>query len=206
MAIITETNTLYIHTRYLERNYTMADTITLNVTNPNNTTRKFSIMAENETLINSIVTVKNNTISYSDMEKLQNIAKRNGDAGVLEQCDFGAEEKLALAKLNKFGEYYDITLSNDKKYFKVKIKDAGMFCANPNLATIKSDFGIKDNVLVQKGGIPHGNEGVITGSHGGNFDGVTMNPGEVINIPVEEININGTPSGGFSRFLSRLTN
>ena len=185
----------------------MADTVTLNVANGSSAPRKFSIMTEDKSLINSIVTVKNNTISTSDMEKLQSIARKNGDAGVLEQCDLGAEEKLQLAKLNKFSEYYDITISNDKKYFKVKIKDAGMFCKNPNLATIKSDFGLRDGVLVNKGSIPHGNEGVIpSSSYGAGFDSIELNVGDTINIPVAEINIDGSPRGGFGRFMSWLAN
>ena len=73
-------------------------------------------------------------------------------------------EKLKLANMYGFSEYYDISLSEDRKMFKVKIKDAGFFVSNPNLGTIKSDFGIKDNVLVRKGKIPYKNEKVIAKS------------------------------------------
>lgn len=185
----------------------MTDNITFNIANGNASTRKFSFKAESKELINSVITVgANNTITYSDMVKLQEIARKNGDAGVLEQCDLGAEEKLKLANMNDFGKYYDITLSPDKKMFQVKIKDAGMLCKNPNLAVIKSDFGVRSDVFVKGEEIQYGNENVIPYSApGGDFDSVELSVGDVINIPVAEINIDGSPSGGLGRFLSWLS-
>ena len=54
--------------------------------------------------------------------------------------------------------------------------------------------------------IQYGNENVIPYSApGGDFDSVELSVGDVINIPVAEINIDGSPSGGLSRFLSWLS-
>ncbi len=186
----------------------MTDIITLNVANGNNATRKFSIQVDGDKeLISSVITIRSNdTITEADMKKLQEVARRGGDAGILEQCDLGAGEKLKLAQMNKFSEYYDITLSADKKYFKVKIKDAGFFCKNPNLSVIKSDFGLRDGVLVNKDRIQHGNEGVIPRTApDGNFDNVELEVGDVINIPVSEINIDGSPTGTIGRFFSWIS-
>lgn len=181
----------------------MTDTVTLNVANGNKTTRQATIIVQdgNKQLINSVINVgKNNTIKLSDFQKLQEVARKNGDAGILEQCDLGAKQKLKLAMMNGFSEYYDISLSDDGKLFKVKIKDAGTFVKNPSLATIKKDFGIRDNVLVQKGKIPYGNEGVIPEStYGDGYDNVEIETGKTINIPVAEINIEGSPRGFWGR-------
>lgn len=187
----------------------MTSTITLNLAKTNNTNAKtFSIRTENKSLLNAIVgDIKNETITEAQMHRLQEVAGRNGDAGILESCDLGGAEKINLAKMNGFSQYYDISLSDDKKYFKVKIKDAGALCKNPNLATIKADFGLRDGVLVQKGKIPHGNDGVIPSSTGGGgFDGVELKVGKEINIPVSEINITGSPRGAVARFCSWLSN
>lgn len=183
----------------------MPTTVTLNVQQTNKQINKpATVQVENKSLINCIFpNINNNTITEAQLEKLQEIARKNGDACILEQCDLGAEEKLQLAVMNNFSKYYDITLSDDNKYFKVKIKDAGMFCKNPNLGVIKDDFGLKDGVLVQQGNIPHGNEDVIPkSSYGAGYDNVELQVGDVINIPVSEINIEGTPKGGFGRFIS----
>ena len=186
----------------------MGNSITFNVVNSDNkVTNTYTCMLENKSFINSIITVgDNNSIRESDVKKLTDIAQRSGDLGIIEHSDLTGEEKKNLALANNFGEYYDITVSKDGKYLQVKIKDAGFFCKNPNLATIKSDFGIRDGVFVQKDNIPHGNEDVIPEStYGAGYDSVELLVGETINIPVSEININGTPRGGFGRFLSWLT-
>ena len=181
----------------------MTDTLVLNIPNGNNSTRKCTILVENKDLVNTLVKVKKgNVITETDLQKIQDIAKKNGDAGILEQCDLGANEKLKLANMYGFSEYYDISLSEDRKMFKVTIKDAGFFVSNPNLGTIKSDFGIKDNVLVRKDKIPYNNEKVIPkSSYGDGYDNIKLNVGESINIPVSEVNISGDPRGFFGRLL-----
>lgn len=187
----------------------MAEPITLNVINSNNEIiRKFTCLTENKAFINSIITIgENNTIKTSDIDLLNNVAKRSGDAGIIEQSDLNGSEKKSLAFANNFGKYYDIEVSQDGKYLQVKIKDAGLLCKNPNLDTIKSDFGIRDNVLVKEGYIPHGNEGVIPRStYGSGYDAVELSVGDTINLPVSEINISGEPRGAVSRFISWLSN
>lgn len=188
----------------------MPNSVTFNVVDNNNnkTTRTYTCLTENKSFINSIITVgKDNTIKETDINKLIAVAKRSGDAGIIEQSDLNGQEKLNLALANKFSDYYDIKLSNDGKYFQVTIKDVGMFCMDPNLDTIKNDFGVKDDVFVKKGEILHGNDGVIPDSTGGaGFDSIIIKTGQTINIPVSEINIDGSPRGGFGRFISFLGN
>lgn len=186
----------------------MSIEVCLNVIGPNNTTRKATILTENKSFINSIITVgNNNTIKDSDFTLLQSVAKKSGDSGIIENSDLNGEQMKNFALANGFGEYYDITVSKDGKYLQVKIKDAGLFCKNPNLADIKADFGVRDNVFVQKGNIPHGNEGVIPRSTGGaGFDSVIIPVGKTINIPLSEINIDGSPRGAFGRILSFFAN
>lgn len=184
----------------------MPSVVTLNVVNNNNQKiKEFSCLTENKSFINSVINVgKDNTIKESDIDLLNKIAKRSGDAGVIEQSDLNGNEKKKLASNKGFDKYYDIKVSEDGKYLQVTVKDAGVFCVNPNLATIKSDFGLKNGVLVKEGFIPHKNEDVIPSRANGNFDGVTLKVGQTINLPVSEINISGSPRGGFGRFMSWL--
>ncbi len=185
----------------------MGDTVTLNVVNKNQQqARKFTIQVEDKNFINSIVTVKdNNTITESDVQKLQQVAQRSGDYGIIEGSDLNGEEKLNLANNFKFNEYYDIKLSADKKYFQITIKKTPWYCSDPTLGVIKSDFGIRDNVLVKKGSIPYDNAGVIpASSHGAGYDNIKIPAGKTINVPVSEINIDSTPHGAVYRFFSNM--
>ena len=183
----------------------MPSSITFSVVNSSNKEiRKYTCLTEDKSYINSIITVgKNNSIKQADVNKLKEVANRSGDAGVIEQSDLNGQEKKNLALANNFGDYYDITVSKDGKYLQVKIKDTTI---DPNLADIKNDFGVRDNVFVQKGNIPHGNEGVIpSSSYGAGYDSITIKAGETLNIPVSEINIDGKPRNFAGRFLSWLT-
>ena len=183
----------------------MSDKIVFKIVGQNNTKRECTVLTENKKFINSIITVgKDNTITEADLKTIQDVAKRAGDAGVLEQADLNGEQKINLAKINGFAEYYDITLSKDGKYLQVKIKDAGIFTANPTLGIIKEDFGVRNNVFVNKGEILHGNAGVIPSSANGNYDNVQISAGKTINIPVEEVTVNSSPCNGFARFLSMM--
>ena len=183
--------------------------LTLNIANSNG--RKFTILAENENLVKSVVAVKeNNTITQADAKILQQVASKNGDIGILESCDLSGNHKLKLAEMNDFGEYYDIKLSEDGKMFQVTIKKTGFFTPNPTLDTIKADFGIADHVLVGKGNIPYGNEELIQkrSKLGSSVDGRNTNynftklePGDTINLPVANINIDGSPRGFFGRHM-----
>lgn len=189
----------------------MSDLVTLNVAAKNSkTNRTFSVQVENKNFINSIVTVKNGTITESDVKKIQQAAGRSGDYGVLENCDLNADEKLNLALANKYSKYYDISLSNDKKYFVVTVKETPWYMSNPDLGVIKSDFGIRPNVFVQKGEIKYGNEELINkraepGStpdgRNTDYDAAKLLPGDTINIPVNEIQITGSPAGVLGRLF-----
>lgn len=186
----------------------MPETLTFNLANSNG--RTYTIMAESANLVKSAVTVKNNTITQSDVSILQRLAAKNGDAGILEQCDLNGEQKLNLAKLNDFSKYYDIQLSEDGKMFKVTVKATGIFTKNPTLGTIKADFGVKDNVFVQGHNIPYDNEGTIekravpgSSADGRNtdYDAAKLLPGDSINIPVACVSISSSPRGAFERAL-----
>lgn len=190
----------------------MVHTVIFNVDTKNSNGRTFTLNVTDKSYVNSIITVKdNNSITEDDVTKLQQAAARNGDFGILEACDLNGDEKLNLAMLQNFSKYYDIKLSDDKKYFEVKVKNAGTFIKNPSLGTIKKDFGIRDNVLVTKDrGIPYGNESVIReagqpgtigdGSKEGiDYDKAVIKVGKTINIPVDEINITDTPCGFWGR-------
>ena len=186
--------------------------VTLQVTEGKGSTKPCTFNVENERLINSIygVTVKNNVVSKEDMKKLQEAAARSGDAGVLEECDLSSKEKIKLANLNGYGEYYDIKLSDDGKYYKVTVKKTGIMTKNPTLGIIKKDFGVKNNVFVQGREIPYGNEELLAQrKNETNFetekqmswDAVKLQPGDTINIPVNEVSIKDSPSGGLTRFF-----
>lgn len=186
----------------------MTNTITFNVTTDKNQTQKFTFQTTDSKLINSIITVKdNNTITKADMQKLQAVAQQAGDAGILEIEDLNGDEKLKLANSNKYSDQYEITLSADKKYFQVKVKDSWK---NPLLSDIKADFGLKDGVLVTKDGIPHGNENLIdkrfktSDVYAGNnadYDRVKLQAGDTINIPVSQITSLNGPWGFWGRLL-----
>ena len=182
--------------------------LTFNIANSNG--RTYSILAENENLVRSIVKVNNNTITNNDIQILQKTAAKNGDVGILESCDLSGQHKLNLAKMNGFSDYYDIKLSEDGKMFQVTVKKTGILTKNPTLDTIKSDFGIDDGVLVQKGNIPYGNENLIekrseagSSADGRNTDyNVTkLLPGDTINLPVALVNLDSSPRGFFRRLL-----
>ena len=169
------------------------------------TGKTYTCNVENKSFINSIITIgENNSIKKSDIDKLQEVAKRSNDYGIIEQSDLNGHEKKNLALANNFDEYYDIKVSDDGKYLQVTIKEA---LKDPNLADIKADFGVKDGVFVKKGDIPHGNEDVIpSSSYGAGFDSIVIPAGKTINIPVSEINIDGSPRGAFLRILSFFGN
>lgn len=183
----------------------MPEQLTFNVINSTTqqSTKTYTCLTENKAFINSIITVgSENTVTETDIKKLQEVAARSGDMGIIEQSDLNGEEKIKLANANGFSDYYELNLSKDGKYIEVTIKDAGALCMDPNLGIIKSDFGIRDGVFVQKGNIPHGNNEIIPQScGGGSFDGVVISAGKTINIPVSEINISGSPAGILKRFI-----
>ena len=179
--------------------------VTFNIKDTNN---KFSILTTDKTFINSIITVKNDTITSKDIPKLQEVAKRSGDLGVIENSDLSPEEKLTLATQRKFGKPYELSLSPDKKYLQVKVKKTKWYYPNPQLKTIKSDFGIPDNILVTQNGIPHNNEALIKkraeqGSSANDkntdYDNAELEAGDTINLPINMVNLSDKPQGFWKR-------
>ena len=188
----------------------MPDAVTLNITTDNNGTKPFTINVEDKKFINSVITVGDNyTITEEQAKKLQEIARRNGDFGILELCDLNSNEKINLAYINGYGEYYEIKLSKHGKYYQVTIKETGFFTKDPTLNTIKVDFGVRFGVFIDKNEILHGNEDLINSrdkkmtaeDRNINYDTTKFKAGDTINIPVEEVTIQNSPRGMWGRFL-----
>ncbi len=173
--------------------------------------KNFTIKAENKSLVSAVVNVKNgNEIINSDVIKLQEACRKGGDLGALENCDLNGIQKIALAKLNGFNEYYDISLTENGMCLAVRIKETPWYVENPTLGTIKADFGVPDHIFVQGRNIPFGNADIINkrsvpGStpdgRNTDYDKTKFEAGDVINIPIAQINIDGSPRGGFGRFF-----
>ena len=179
--------------------------IKLQVLGENGQKTPFTINTEKENFINSIIEIgKNNEISEADKAKLIELAKRNGDKNTIEDCDMTLDDKINYANFCGYNNFYDIKISKDQKYLEVKIKETGALCPNPTLGEIKQDFlGGKDNILVQKGEIPHGNSGVIDDKkYRENYDSYDEYPieeGKTIRIPIEELQFNEKPRNWWAR-------
>jgi len=106
----------------------MAITVSFTVSNSGGVApRKYSLLTENSSFINSIITVgKNNTITLQDMERLEATKRLAGDLGILEECDISGINNLK----NKIS-------SNDASY-----NEWGIFSAfsNANASHLTSDY------------------------------------------------------------------
>ena len=170
--------------------------------------KPFTANTESRQCLNSILDLNgNDTITENQMRKYQEVAARSGDLGVLEQKDFSAMEKQKLALENKYGKYYDISVSADGKFFEVTVKKTPWYIKNPTLRIIKKDFGVRDNVFVNKKDIPYGNEELLRERSVKNpeervrdWDNTKLKEDDKIRIPVEEISIQKSPK----RFWGRL--
>ena len=120
------------------------------------------------------------------------------------------EEKLKLAELNGYNKPYELSLVtvDGKKCLQVKVRKTKWYYPNPQLKTIKADFGLSDGLLVRKGEIPYGNKDVIDkravpGStpdgRNTDYDAAELEAGDVINIPIENVKINDSPKGFWGR-------
>gem|GEM_PF-4603570 len=178
--------------------------VTFNVTNDNKSTQTYTMKVEDKKFINSIIDVKDNNLTTAQLQQLKDVAARSGDANILERCDLTPQDNIKLAELNGYGKYYEITLSSDRKFYQVKIKDTAK---DPTVGTIKRDFGVRDNVFVQKSDIPYGNEALLRNAKKSSLDNYTdwdtaqLRPNNVINIPVEEVTIQNSPRGFLGRLL-----
>lgn len=189
----------------------MTTTVTLNIQS-GKTTSKGSIMVEDRKYLNCIFpNMQNDTITEEEFKHAQDVARRAGDKGVLEEKDIqSGTEKLELAKINKYNEMYDLSLSDDKKYFIIKVRDCNVY---PRLGGIKDDFGIRngyfvtqkdhysptynsDNAELLSERHERGADGIVNGD----YDDIRLEPGDTLRIPVEEINIQSGVSSSWGRF------
>ena len=187
----------------------MTETISLNIAKSNGQIQKFTVQTENKQIINSILNFdENGNISIEESKRLKDIAGRAGDAGILEFADLSGQDKLKLADANKYSDMYEISLSKDGKFFKVKIKDS---MKDPKMSDIKADFGVSDGVFIQGSEFPYGNEALFNkridesdlygfDDKNKNYDRIQFKAGDTIKIPVNEIQSLNGPRG----FLGRL--
>ena len=183
----------------------MSDKITLQVVGENNQTKPFTVLAEKASYINSIIAVgENGEITEADKATLQEFAGRNGDLGVIEECDMNLQDKINYANYCGYDKFYDIKIADDKECIEVTIKKTAALNFDPNLANIKEDFlGGKSDILVKQGYIPYGNEKLISEkTGGGNYDEVTLRPGETIRIPISELKFSESPRSWWARLIN----
>ena len=157
-------------------------------------------MVENEKLLNSIIGGNKKTITQNEMKHIQETAKRNGDAGILESCDLNPKEKMNLAKLNGYGEHYDIKLSKDGKFYEITVKKTGCLYPDPKIYHIKKDFGLRDNVFLE-------NNKNLVGEHpddenSQNYDLNKIKGGTTFKIPVQEAHFDNGCNGFFGRLIA----
>ena len=189
--------------------------ITFNVVDSNGQVirqRSFTVtknIKENN-FINSVIKVAdNNSITEADEKKLEGIAKRFNVwyDNAIEDADMTPDEKLALAKQNpNYSKHYNLSLSEDKKFLVVEVKKTNFLYPDPQMQTIKADFGVRNNVLVEKNYIPHGNAETINkhinvwtyDDRNINYDKIEFEAGDKINIPIEEVYIQPKSAGFWS--------
>ncbi len=182
----------------------MSENVTLNIVNPktNETVRKATVLIDDTAVLKSLFPNKN--ISEEDLIKLQETARKSGDLGVLESSDLNPEQKLSLAEVNGYNEYYDIKLSNDGKYYEVKVKDAGFFTRDLKAINVKRDFGLKENVLLNNNlnyMIDNAEPGSSADGRNTDYDQVKFPAGTVIKLPVEETSFDAGASGFWRRLF-----
>lgn len=183
--------------------------VSLKVVNQNGENHDFVIKTENKKFINSIITVnENNEITEEQKNTLLTAAAKCGKSDILENCDLSFQQKINLANLNGFDKFYDLKLSKDGKFLVMTVKETNMFIPRPTIGRIKTDFGIKNGVLVQKGSIPYGNEDVISCRHAQSgeedYDIAKLLPGDKLNIPIEEVHFDDKPRTALGRLLANL--
>ncbi len=182
----------------------MPDAITLNIIDPKTqkTVRQGTLNVQDEKII-KFFDVKN--VTEEGFIKLQEKARNARDIGVLDYYDLTPEEKLAQAKENKYDKYYDIKLSNDGKFFEIKVKPQGAFSPAFNGYDIKADFGLAENVLMNNNKdyvVKHAPAGSTPDGRNTDFDKATFTPDYTIKIPVNEASFNNGPSGWWSRLCT----
>ena len=172
--------------------------ISLKVVGQDGQKTDFVVKTENKKFINSIITVnEEGEITEEQKRQLLEAAGRCGESDVLENCDLNYQQQINLANLNGFDKFYDLKLSKDGKNLIMTVKRTNMFTPNPTLGRIKTDFGLKDGVLVKKGEISDDNYDVIQKRHlesgEKDYDCAIMKPGDQLTIPMSEINFDDKP-------------
>ncbi len=183
----------------------MPTEVSLTVVNPElkNNYKKATVLVEDETLIKALF--PNGKVTENELASIQEVARKSGDMGVLEASDLNPTQKLALAKVNGYDEYYDIKLSKDGKYYEVTIKETGMFTPDPKACNIKRDFGLKENVLLNNNMnymIDNAEPGSSADGRNTDYDQVKFPAGTVIKLPVDETSFEAGTSGFWRRIFS----
>lgn len=186
------------------------NTVTFNVTAGNKKVREAHLLVDKNStkIIQSILgheIEEGGNLTAQELSILQQTAKKGGNMTVLEDADLSPEQKLNQAKFNGYGEYYKLSLSPDKKFIVIEVKKTGGCTPDPKLCDIKADFGIPDNIIVQKKQIPYGNRETLElrkEDGNGDFDKIKLRPGDKLNIPINCIKIQDDgPRGAMGRIF-----
>ncbi len=182
----------------------MPENVTLNIVNPDTkqTYKKATVLVDDKAVLKSLFPTNN--ITEDDLVKIQEIARQSGDLGVLESSDLNPSQKLALATVNEYNEYYDIKLSKDGKYYEIKVKEAGVFTKDVTGYGIKRDFGLRENVLLDNNldyMVDNAEPGSTPDGRNTDYDKVKFPAGTVIKLPVGEVNFEAGPSGFWRRLF-----
>lgn len=184
----------------------MTDTITLKIAQgKGNAFREATIQVENKNLVKCIFPnmVDKNTLSNDQFKKLQAVARRGGDMGILEIEDLSPIEKMEQAKINGYDEYYDIKLSDDKKKYVITLKKTGMLFPDPTIERIKIDFSLAENVFLNNNRDLVLKRKDITRDYGNahNYDFDKLRGGDVFYLPVNQTSFINGPSGFWKRLF-----
>ena len=181
----------------------MTTKLELNVQQSNGTTRPATILVEEKNLINCIFpNINDKTITEAQLKKLQETGRKSGDLGIIESADLSPQEKIQQAKINGYNEFYDIKLSNDKKYYVITIKPTSMFYPDPRTEDIKKDFGLRENVFLYNNlELVKKREDRTWDSRNHNYDYDKLRGGDTFYIPIEEAHFTNGPAGFWRRLI-----
>ncbi|MBE7710551.1 MAG: hypothetical protein E7Z92_00265 [Cyanobacteria bacterium SIG31] len=144
------------------------------------------------------------TITIDDFKRLDEAkSSANGkNLTTIEYSELNASEKLEYAKLNRYENYYNITLSDDKKNYIITVKDK-WYVSDPKAEMFKYDFGLKDNILKENNPelISQIKSDDISVNNGKiDWDTIVIRPGMTIKLPVNEVSFKNGPA----HYLVRL--
>lgn len=191
----------------------MGATVTYTVKGTNN---EYTFNAENNKYTQAVLgrEIEDKTISKAEMGKINGAMQRESgkDYGALEYSDLTSEEKVYLAKLNGYGDLYDLKINGG--CLEITVKKSKWYMPLPELGTIKSDFlGSEDGILISKGQIPYGNDELITKRRNEqieslqndrghiDYDELTLQEGDVIRIPLDKFVVKDSAKGFWGRLF-----